>query len=40
MIKRVTESDFIENSTLKNNTIKNVKINEIGERDKNKLKST
>ena len=40
MIKSVTESCFIENSTLKNNTIKNVKINEIGERDKNKLKST
>ena len=40
MIKSITESDFNENSTLKKNTIKKVKNNEIGERDKNKLKST
>ncbi len=40
MIKSVTESCFNENSTLKNNTIKNENNNEIGERDKKKLKST
>ncbi len=40
IIKSVTESCFNENSTLKNNTIKNVNNNEIGERDKKKLKST
>lgn len=40
MIKSITESDFNENSTLKKNTIKKVKNNEIGERDKKKLKST